>query len=77
MPRYRVNLERAFRFANELSRYNARLRTEAYRPGRELLFAYDGPIEEARDAIVDIFAIALSDALEPAEFLVEDTPARE
>ena len=59
-------LERMFRFANQLSRYNTRLKTITYRPGRELAFTYDGPSEEARDALLEILAIALSESLEPS-----------
>lgn len=66
MPRYRLNLERMFRYAGQLSRYNTRLKTESYQPGRALVFSYDGPIEEARDALVEIFTVALSDSLEEA-----------
>jgi len=70
MPHYRIDLERMFRFAEQLSRYDERLKTEAYRPGREWLFTYDGPIEDARDALTDILLIAMSGAIEQRDEIV-------
>ena len=67
VARYRIDLTHAFAFAEKLSAYNTRLQTVRSTPGRELIFDYDGPIEDARDALLDILAIALSDALTTVE----------